>query len=195
MSSPLRLTIRCGCGQVGATISSLETAPPLRLVCYCKDCRGYYNTLNKLSSESKAVMAPVDSWGGVDWTSIYPRDIEITQGKDLLKTVLIRPESKMRQVYCGNCCTPLFRFGMMSVLMNTSLIQEKEMVPDVRFRIIGRQALKDGPAADKPKISWSVPLSWFWIMSKRVKKDLMEPMPVELPELKDVPVLEGFKEG
>jgi hypothetical protein len=187
MSSPLRLSIQCNCGKVKATIQALESAKPLRFICYCKDCRGYYNTLNGMAP-SDAPPAKLDAWGGVDWTSIFPRDI--TEGKDLLKTCLIRPESKMRQVYCGNCHTPIFRFGAMSVLMNTNLIQEEDQVPEVRFRIIGRDSLK-GP--DKPKMSWSVPFSWFWVMPKRIKKELMTPMPLELDEVEDIPILENFK--
>lgn len=191
MSSPLRLSIQCNCGKVKATIQALESAKPLRFICYCKDCRGYYNTLNGMAP-SDAPPAKLDAWGGVDWTSVFPRDIEITEGKDLLKTCLIRPESKMRQVYCGNCHTPIFRFGTMSVLMNTNLIQEEDQVPEVRFRIIGRDSLK-GP--DKPKTSWSVPFSWFWVMPKRIKKELMTPMPLELDEVEDVPILDNFKQG
>lgn len=190
MSSPLRLSIQCNCGKVKATIT--PSLLPLRLVCYCKDCRGYFNTLNGMAA-SDPPPARLDEWGGVDWTSIYPHDIEVTDGKDLLKTCLIRPESKMRQVYCGSCYTPMFRFGTMSVLMNTNLIQEKDQVPDVRFRIIGRDSLKgDGK---KPQMSWSVPFSWFWVMPKRIKKDLMTPMPLELDDCKDVPILENFRQG
>jgi len=192
MSSPLRLSIQCNCGKVKASISSLQSAMPLRFVCYCKDCRGYYNTLNSMAA-SDPPPAKLDAWGGVDWTSIFPRDIEITEGKNLLKTCLIRPESKMRQVYCSSCYTPIFRFGAMSVLMNTNLIQEEDQITEVRFRIIGRDSLKG--ADKKPKMSWSVPFSWFWVMPKRVKKDLMAPMPLELDDFKDVPILENFKQG
>lgn len=81
----------------------------------------------------------------------------------------------------------------MSVLMNTNLIQEKDQVPDARFRIIGRDSLNGN--GKKPKMSWSVPFSWFWVMPKRIKKDLMVPMPLELDEFKDIPILENFKQG
>lgn len=193
MSSPLRLSIQCNCGKVKAAIS--PTVDPLRLVCYCKDCRGYYNTLNGMASPSaKEKPAQLDEWGGVDWLSVYPRDITITQGKDLLKTCLIRPSSRMRQVYCSSCSTPIFRFGEMSVLMNSHLVSEQDKLPEVRFRIIGRDAIKNDKKK-KPSMSWSVPFSFFWVMPKRVKKDLMSPMPLDIAELKDLPVLENFKQG
>jgi hypothetical protein len=183
---------QCNCGKVKATIAPLASAPPLRLVCYCKDCRGYYNTLNHIGDNPAA--AKLDDWGGVDWTSIYPRDITIDQGKDLLKSTKIRPESKMRQVYSSCCNTPMFRFGEMSVLMNTNQIPE-EMKEPVKFRIIGRNSLAGDTKETKPKMSWSVPFSFFWVMPKRVRKDLMAPMPLELEDAKEVHVLENFKQG
>jgi hypothetical protein len=56
------------------------------------------------------------NWGGVDWTALYPRDITIEKGNDLLRTEKIRPESNIRQVYTTCCYTPMFRFGGMSVV-------------------------------------------------------------------------------
>lgn len=56
------------------------------------------------------------NWGGVDWTAMYPRDITILQGKDLLQTTIIRPTSGVRQVYTNCCHTPMFRFGELSVV-------------------------------------------------------------------------------
>ena len=206
--------VKCHCGKVRATIECLQEAPqPLRLVCYCKDCRGYYNTLNKLAADSgKPSPAKLsdDGYGGVDWTCIYPRDITITHGKSLLTTCKIRDTSPVKQVYTTCCYTPMFRFGSMSVLLNTNLVDDSDKVnlPDVKFRIMGRQALTP-PASDgsfkKPNISWSIPVfSWLWTMPKRINKDLMTPMPFDdkddtnkiFPKvIENVPVLEGFQEG
>lgn len=94
--------------------------------------------------------------------------------------------------------------------MNSNLIppETKAQLP-IEFRIIGRNAWKDTKDAGstseqalekRPKINWSVPFRWFWTMFPRVKKDLMTPMPFDVPtgaEVKEgkVPVLKGFKEG
>lgn len=43
---------RCTCGKVEAAIETLEKAPPIRLVCYCSDCRGYYESLDRLALEN-----------------------------------------------------------------------------------------------------------------------------------------------
>jgi hypothetical protein len=82
--------------------------------------------------------------------------------------------------------------------LNSELVPADEK-PTVQYRIIGRQAwekTKDEPREGnqpRPNMSWSVPFSFFWTMGKRIKADLMEPMPLVLPE--DVEVLEDFKEG
>lgn len=47
----LAFTARCTCGKVKVAIETLERAPPLRLVCYCADCRGYYESLDRLAIE------------------------------------------------------------------------------------------------------------------------------------------------
>ena len=195
---PIKFNVQCRCGKVKGAVQCLETAPPLRLVCYCKDCRGYYSALNHMAhSHGNPPSAQLDAWGGVDWTSVYPRDITITQGNDLLVTTKIREKSPIRQVYTSCCDTPMFRFGGASVLMNTNLIQEEDAKMDVRFRIIGRDALKGSGdnTATKPKISWSVPFSWLWVMGGRIKKDLMDPMPMTLKPSEEVEVLKDFKAG
>ena len=143
-SVPLAFQASCKCGQVRASILALEKSPPLRLVCYCKDCRGYFETLNRMASENSTITddfpAQLDSWGGVDWTSMYPRDITILQGHDRLTEAKINDKSIMRQVYTTCCFTPMFRFGSLSVLTNSDT-----MVPSpgqgelpITFRIIGR---------------------------------------------------------
>ena len=48
----LSTTGRCTCGKVKFAIQTLEPSPPpLRIVCYCSDCRGYYETLDRLAME------------------------------------------------------------------------------------------------------------------------------------------------
>jgi hypothetical protein len=59
MPAAVSFTARCSCGKVQAAIQTLEKAPPLRLVCYCKDCRGYYETLNRIASEKSLPPAAV----------------------------------------------------------------------------------------------------------------------------------------
>ncbi|KAL3906012.1 MAG: hypothetical protein SGARI_004194 [Bacillariaceae sp.] len=66
----------------------------------------------------------------------------------------------------------------------------------VTFRIIGRDAWKKGrDDTKKPPMSFSVPFKWFWTMSFRVNKDLMDPMPLALPTVQECKVISTFQEG
>lgn len=195
----LRQTVNCTCGKVKLGIDSPSV---LRLVCYCKDCRGYYNTINEMArNEGKEQVAKLDDWGGVDMTQIYPSEIKVVEGMEHLTTCRIREESKQKLVYSTCCYTPMFRIGGESALLNTNLIPDENNKADVRFRIVGRDALKEeqsaaAAASDKkkarPNLSWSIPFSFPFVMFRRVKKDLMTPEPLDT---KDARVLENFKQG
>jgi Family of unknown function (DUF6151) len=203
--SLLRQTVHCSCGKAQLAIDSPSA---LRLVCYCKDCRGYYNTLNDLArSEGKPPQAQLDEWGGVDMTQIYPSEVKVVEGcHQYLTTCRIREKSVQKLVYATCCDTPMVRIGASSALLNTNLLTD-ENKGNVRFRIMGRMAPKvEGPVATnnlddknknqhnnkKPKLSWSVPLSFPFVMMRRIKKDLMTPEPLDT---KDARVLENFKQG
>ena len=124
-----------------------------------------------------------------------PSEIKVQHGGDLLQTCLIREKSPIRRVYAGCCDTPMFDIGGLAAMVNTDLIEEDQR--EIRFRIIGRQALKaatgDGKETlQKPKMSWSIPFSWIWIMSRRIQKDKMEPTPIDVS---NPTILENFKPG
>jgi hypothetical protein len=150
-------------------------------------------------NKGKEQVAKLDDWGGVDMTQIYPSEIKVLTGLEHLTTCRIRDASKQKLVYSTCCYTPMFRIGGSSALLNTNLIPDENKV-DVRFRIIGREALKEEQSAastasdkkDRPNLSWSVPWSFPFVMFRRIKKDLMTPEPLDT---KDAPVLENFKEG
>jgi hypothetical protein len=66
-------------------------------------------------------------------------------------------------------------------LLNTNLISAE------KFRC---QALK---GENRPAISWSVPISFPFVVMKRTHKDQATTAPVETP--KELKVLENFKQG
>lgn len=197
----LQRSVQCHCGQVQLAIVSPDV---LRFVCYCKDCRGYYNTLNDhccqankgTTTTTTEKPARLDFWGGVDYTQIYPSEITIVSGKEHIATSIIRKGSKINRFYASCCYTPLFSIGSSgAALLNSHLIPDDDVnKPDVRFRIIGRNALvNQDHVADRPRMSWSVPLAWFWTMPGRLRKERVTPMPLEVPD--HVDVLDGFHEG
>jgi hypothetical protein len=187
MIKSISQNVCCKCGKVALTI---ESPSALRLVCYCKDCRGYYNTLNEQAHSHKHEEAALlDKWGGVDYTQIYPSEISVKQGQEYLKTCLIREKSPIRRVYASCCDTPLLSIGGSGAALLNSNLLPADAKPDVKFRIIGRNAL---PGNDRPHISWSVPLNWLWVMAGRVDKKKTEPLPLDIskPQL-----LDNFKQG
>lgn len=194
----IRANISCTCGRVKIAI---ESPSALRFVCYCKDCRGYYNTLNSLATKNNLpVLTPakLDAFGGVDVTQIYPNEIKIVEGQDQLETCLIRDNSPYHRTYCKSCYTPLYSIGqgMGAALLNSNLLSADDQTNEVKFRIIGRNALKGDGSEKKPRMSWSVPFGWFFTMPKRVRsKKGVEPEPDQSIESKDLKILEGFTQG
>ena len=150
-------------------------------------------------NEGKEQVAKLDDWGGVDMTQIYPSEIKVLEGLEHLTTCRIREASKQKLVYSTCCHTPMFRIGGASALLNTNLIPDENRA-DVRFRIVGREAPKEEQSAAaaasdakvRPNLSWSIPLSFPFVMFRRVKKDLMTPEPLDT---KDARVLENFQQG
>ena len=193
----IRANIKCTCTRVSLAIDSQSA---LRFVCYCRDCRGYYNTLNYLALKDNLseVPAKLDSFGGVDVTQIYPSEIKVVVGQDQLETCMIREKSPYHRTYCKSCYTPLYSIGQGTgaALLNSALLSTEDQTNGIKFRIIGRQALKGDGTTKKPRMSWSVPFSWFFTMSKRVnsKKGVQPDLDTEL-ESKDIKVLEGFAQG
>jgi hypothetical protein len=194
MKFPINQTVSCQCQKVKLAINSPDV---LRLVCYCKDCRGYYNTLNKETTAaaigaSSPPAAKLDEWGGCDYVHVQPNEVTVQSGQEFVKVSKIREKSPIHRVYTTCCHTPLFTIGpSKTVLLNSHLLSPASTKPDVSFRIIGRDAIKKDKNA--PKMSWSVPLAWFYTMPGRGLKDPKASMPVELPAQPDV--LKNFQRG
>ncbi|KAL7526627.1 hypothetical protein ACHAXR_003804 [Thalassiosira sp. AJA248-18] len=190
----IKANFSCQCGKVKGLVDSPSA---LRLVCYSKDYRGYYNTLNALATKiGLPEPAKLDPFGGVDLLQIYPNEIKVLEGKDLLETCIIREKSPIHRCYTKCCFTPLFDTGSTgAALFNSALISDEDQKCEVKYRIIGRQALKGDGSVKKPPMSFSVPFGWFFTMPKRCRQDKVLPSPVAIKEGEDIKVLEGFMEG
>jgi hypothetical protein len=200
-TNALRQTLKCNCGHTQIAVNSSDV---LRLICYCKDCRGYYNTLNDLASTTKLPSqvetaapprpAPLDAWGGCDYTHVIgSSDIKVLEGQENIAVGKIHDKSGIKRLYASCCSTPICSVGPSNTfLFNTNLIDEANRVP-VRYRIIGRNALSSEDKSPRPPMSWSVPLSWFWTMMKRMPKDKTALLPFAVPDT--IKVFENFKEG
>eukprot|EP00985_Skeletonema_marinoi_P010752 scaffold5048_cov83-Skeletonema_marinoi.AAC.4 len=190
----IKANIQCQCGTVKGSIDSPSA---LRFVCYSKDCRGYYNALNALAKNAgKPEAAALDPFGGCDFTQVYPCEITIREGQDQLETRLIRKNSPIPRTYAKCCFTPLFSTGGTgAALLNSNLLSAWDQHCEVKYRIIGRHALKGDGSIPKPSMSWSVPFGWFFAMPKRCQPDKAQPSPVEVKDIKELKLLEGFVEG
>jgi hypothetical protein len=187
----IKANIQCRCGTVKGSIDSPSA---LRFVCYSKDCRGYYNALNALAKRAdKPEAAVLDPFGGCDFTQIYPCEITILEGQDQLETRLIRKNSPIPRTFAKCCFTPLFSTGSTgAALLNSNLLSPEDQHCEVKYRIIGRHALKGDGSVPKPSMSWSVPFGWFFAMPKRCQPDKAQPSPVEVKDIKELKILEGF---
>eukprot|EP01083_Nonionella_stella_P208186 755708_1 len=190
----IKANFQCRCGKVKGLVNSPSA---LRLVCYCQDCRGYYNTLNDLARTlGLPEPAKLDPFGGSDFTQIYPSEIKILEGKDQLETRIIRKTSPIHRTYAKCCYTPIFSTGPSgAALFNSALIPDEDQKCEVKYRIIGRQALAGDGSVKKPSMSFSVPFGWFFTMPKRCQKDKALPSPIDIKEGAEIKVLEGFKKG
>lgn len=189
----IKANIQCRCCTVKGSIDSPSA---LRFVCYSKDCRGYYNALNALAKKAeKPEAAVLDPFGGCDFTQIYPCEITILEGQDQLETRLIRKNSPIPRTYAKCCFTPLFSTGNTgAALLNSNLLSPEDQHCGVKYRIIGRHALKGDGSVPKPSMSWSVPFGWLFAMPERCQPDKARPSPVEVKDIKELKILEGFVE-
>ena len=98
----IKADFQCNCGKVKGI---LDSPSALRFVCYSKDCRGYYMTLNNLATKMGLASEPakLDAFGGCDFTQIYPNEININEGRDQIDTCLIRKNSPIPRTY-AKCC-------------------------------------------------------------------------------------------
>lgn len=142
----------------------------MRIVCYCHDCRGYYE-FQRSKTPNLPELLPA---GGVDYTQVGPGDIQVLEGAEWLKVAKLRSAKGMARVYASCCNTPLYSHGM-SALLYTFLIPEEKRGP-VDYKIIGRDAT--GPV-DKD-VYRSVPLSWPFAMIGRLWGEKKEPVPFDV---------------
>ena len=92
------LKFSCRCGQVSGTVAGYQRSQANRVVCYCSDCRGFINWLQRPDH----LMAH----GGVDILHLAQGDVRITQGHDQLGCMRLSPKGMFR-FYATCCSTPL----------------------------------------------------------------------------------------
>lgn len=92
------MEIQCECGAFRAELENFPRRTPGRLACYCDDCQTFSHHLNRADL--------LDSAGGTEVIPVYPADIKIVAGREVLKCARLSPKGLYRW-YAGCCNTPL----------------------------------------------------------------------------------------
>src|ERR1700692_3578838 len=74
---PLDLSLRCRCGRMRGTASSVSPSSGFRFVCYCKDCQAFARFLERADV--------LDPAGGTDIFHMPPGRVKLTAGTDALR--------------------------------------------------------------------------------------------------------------
>lgn len=90
--------IQCECGQFRAELKDFPKRTPGRLACYCDDCQTYLHYLGRQDL--------LDAGGGTEVIPVYPADMKIVSGLNVLKCTRLGPNGMFR--WSTTCCnTPI----------------------------------------------------------------------------------------
>lgn len=90
--------LQCDCGKFKAELNHFPQNSPGRCVCYCDDCQTYMHWLGRSDL--------LDAHGGSEIIPVYPADLKLIEGQNLLSCVRLSPTGMFRwQTSC--CHTPL----------------------------------------------------------------------------------------
>jgi hypothetical protein len=92
------MQIQCECGKFRAQLEKFPRNTPGRLVCYCDDCQTYLHHLNRADL--------LDSVGGTELVPVYPSDMKIVAGREVVKCLRLSPNGLYRW-YAGCCNMPV----------------------------------------------------------------------------------------
>lgn len=137
--------IQCECGKFRAQLEQFPHNTPGRLVCYCDDCQALLHYLNRADL--------LDAAGGTEVIPVYPSEIKILEGREVLKCVRLSPKGLYRW-FTGCCNTPVAStrpgFPWVGMVHRVYSVQdsdylEKTLGP-IKSRIMGRFAKGTPPS-------------------------------------------------
>lgn len=92
------MEIQCECGKFRAELTQFPKNTPGRLKCYCNDCQAFLHYLKRDDL--------LDKNGGTEIIPIYPADIKLISGKEVIRCVRVLPTGMFR--FSTTCCnTPI----------------------------------------------------------------------------------------
>jgi hypothetical protein len=92
------MEIQCECGKFRAKLVQFPKNTPGRLKCYCDDCQAFLHYLKRGDL--------LDQNGGTEIVPVYPADMKIISGRELMKCTRLSPTGMFR--FSTTCCnTPI----------------------------------------------------------------------------------------
>lgn len=168
MSNPNKrdaMQVQCECGKFRAELTGFPQNTPGRLVCYCDDCQTYMHWLGRADL--------LDTIGGTDVIPVYPSEVKILQGKEVLRCNQLAPGGMPR--WSTTCCntpiantrpgTPWTAFIHRVYTVSDPTFLEKTLGP-VRSRVFGRYAKGTPPAGTPSSMNVKVLMSVLPFMLK-----------------------------
>jgi hypothetical protein len=92
------MQIQCECGAFRAQLLNFPRNTPGRLACYCDDCQTFAHHLNRVDL--------LDGAGGTEVIPVYPAEIQIDAGREVLKCLRLSSGGLYRW-YASCCDTPV----------------------------------------------------------------------------------------
>lgn len=147
------MEIQCECGTFRARLENFPRGSTGRLVCYCDDCQSFAHHLNRADL--------LDSAGGTEVISVYPGQMKIVAGRDVLKCLRLSPKGLYRW-YAGCCNTPIANanpgFPWAGVSGRVFTVKDPDYLERVfgavKSRVMGRFARGTPPAGTAQKINF-----------------------------------------
>lgn len=147
------MEIQCECGAFRAQLRNFPRNTPGRLACYCDDCQTFAHHLNRTDL--------LDSAGGTEVIPVYPAEVEILAGREVLKCLRLSPDGLYRW-YAGCCNTPVAtvrpNFPWVGMVHRVFTVKDpgylERTLGAVRSRIMGRYARGTAPSGTAAKIDF-----------------------------------------
>jgi hypothetical protein len=147
------MQIQCECGAFRAQLRNFPHNTPGRLACYCDDCQTFAHHLNRADL--------LDGAGGTEVIPVYPAEIQIDAGLEVLKCLRLSPGGLYR--WYANCCsTPVANvrpgFPWVGLVHRVFTVKDPSYLDRtfgvIKSRIMGRYARGTPPSGTAEKIDF-----------------------------------------
>ena len=146
------MKIQCECGRFRSELTVFPKNTPGRMVCYCDDCQTYLHSLGRADL--------LDPHGGTEVIPVYPSEMKIIEGRNLLRCTRLSPKGLYR--WSTTCCnTPVANIKpgvpYVGTLYRLYTVKDasylSQVLGEVKCRIQGRFARGSVPERASAKVS------------------------------------------